>query len=142
MCVVQICACSQAQAKGRSNVHVRDDCARGLHLLRKCFIPLQPLVFLINQREGLVATKIIINIKVPRIQTTGGTDGEIYCKEKCNISLELWTKIIFMRVCIFFLSVCCQFVRTMLRGTLIEVFAIGTAKLLIWCSISSRRNGS
>jgi hypothetical protein len=53
----KICACCQAQAKGRSNVHVRDDCARGLHLLRKCFIPLQPLGCLINQREALVATE-------------------------------------------------------------------------------------
>jgi len=93
----KICACCQAQAKGRNNVHVRDDYARGLHLLRKCFIPLQPLVFIINQREVLVVTEDIINIKVPRMQRTGGTDGETYCKEKCNISWEMWPEIICMR---------------------------------------------
>lgn len=57
-CVLyEICARCQAQAKGRSNVHVGDDCARGLHLLHKCFIPLQALVFLTNQRKTLVATE-------------------------------------------------------------------------------------
>lgn len=74
--------------------------------------PFSHLCSLSINGKRLQLPKVIINIKVPKTQTTVGTDGEIYCKEKCNISWEMWPEIIFMRDLPVFLSVCSQFLRT------------------------------